>query len=52
VTRALSFILGLAMVVHVIRPLGLPGLKTRADVWKIAVFALLAIAAVAVLKEE
>jgi hypothetical protein len=52
VTRALSFILGLAMIVHVIRPLGLPGLRTRADVWKIAVFALVLVAVVAVIKEE
>jgi hypothetical protein len=51
-TRALTFLLGLTMVVHVIRPLGLPGLKTRADVWKIAVFALAVIAVVAVIKEE
>jgi uncharacterized membrane protein len=29
-----------AMIVHIIRPLGLPGLKKRGDFWKIAVAAL------------
>ena len=34
-------LLGL-MVVHIIRPLGLPGLRKRDDFWKIAVVALAA----------
>jgi len=34
-------LLGL-MVVHIIRPLGLPGLRKRGDFWKIAVVALAA----------
>ncbi len=34
-------LLGL-MVVHIIRPLGLPGLRKRGDFWKIAVIALAA----------
>ena len=29
-----------AMIVHVIRPLGLPGLRKRGDFWKIALVAL------------
>jgi hypothetical protein len=33
------------MVLHLIRPLGLPGLRQRRDVWKIAVGALVAIGA-------
>lgn len=41
-------ILGL-MVVQVIKPLGLPGLKRRADCWKLAVAALAAISATVLL---
>jgi len=37
--RAISFLLILAMVVQVIKPIGLPGLKKRGDFWKLAVFA-------------
>lgn len=48
--RAISLILFLAMLVQVIRPLGLPGLKRRADAWKIAVLALALMSAVAVLR--
>ena len=39
------------MVAHIIRPLGLPGLKKRADFWKIAVFAFLAVTVVVVLQQ-
>lgn len=39
VTKALGVLLLLAMAVHVIKPLGLPGLRRRADFWKIAIFA-------------
>jgi hypothetical protein len=38
-TKLLGVLLLLAMVVHLIKPLGLPGLKRRGDFWKIAVFA-------------
>ncbi len=51
-TKALSLIIVLAMGVHLIRPLGLPGLKKRSDAWKLAVAALLAIMLVAVTKGE
>lgn len=37
VIKILGVIIVLAMVLHLIRPFGLPGLKRRADVWKIAV---------------
>lgn len=40
--KAVAVILGLAMIMHLIRPLGLPGLRKRADAWKIAVLALFA----------
>jgi hypothetical protein len=38
-TKALAFILILAMGVQIIKPLGLPGLRRRMDFWKIALFA-------------
>ena len=51
-TRALSLILVLVMLIQVIRPLGLPGLKRRADAWKLGVFAFLLIIATAALRPE
>ncbi len=44
--------LGLVMLVQVIRPLGLPGLRRRADAWKLGVGAFLLIAAMTVLRPE
>lgn len=38
-TKAISILLMLAMVVQIIRPLGFPGLKRRMDFWKLAVLA-------------
>lgn len=38
-SKALALILLAAMAIHLIKPLGLPGLKRRGDVWKIAVAA-------------
>lgn len=49
-TKALSLILGLLMLVQIIYPLGLPGLRRRADAWKIAVLALALIFAAATLR--
>ena len=40
--KILALILIAAMVLHLIKPIGLPGLRRRSDVWKIAVFALAA----------
>lgn len=37
VIKILGVIIVIAMIIHLVRPLGLPGLKRRADVWKIAV---------------
>ena len=39
-SKALALILLLFMVVHLIRPFDVPGLRTRGDFWKIAVIAL------------
>ena len=49
-SKALALILVLAMVAHLIRPFGLPGLRTRGDFWKIAVLALLVLVVVAVIR--
>ena len=49
-TKVLSLLIVLAMAVQIIRPLGLPGLKKRADAWKLAVGALAAIMLVAATK--
>jgi len=42
--KVLAIVLLLAMAAHIIKPLGLPGLKKRSDFWKIAVFALIVMA--------
>jgi hypothetical protein len=49
-TKVLSLLIVLAMAIQVIKPLGLPGLRRRADAWKLAVAALAAIMLVAVTK--
>lgn len=38
-SKLIGILLLLAMIVHIIRPLGLPGLRRRADFWKVAVAA-------------
>ena len=48
-SKALALVILAMMVLHLIRPIGLPGLRRRADVWKIAVFALVAIGATVLL---
>lgn len=42
-TKFLSLLVVVMMVVHLIRPLGLPGLRRRKDFWKIAVVAIVLI---------
>ena len=39
-TKILPVLLVLLMGLHIIKPLGLPGLKKRGDFWKIAVIAI------------
>jgi len=39
-TKAISAFLILVMLIQVIKPLGLPGLRRRGDFWKLAVVAL------------
>lgn len=44
VTKILPVLLVLLMGLHIVKPLGLPGLKKRGDFWKIAVIAILVMA--------
>jgi len=44
-TKILSLLIVAAMILHIIRPLGLPGLRHRRDFWKIAIIALATMAA-------
>ncbi|MBD0414271.1 hypothetical protein [Oryzicola mucosus] len=48
-TKLLSLLILAAMVIHLFKPLGLPGLKRRSDFWKLAVVALAAISITALL---
>ncbi|MCF3638434.1 hypothetical protein LXM94_00435 [Rhizobium sp. TRM95111] len=38
--KILAALLLIAMLIHIVRPLGLPGLRQRRDFWKIAVIAI------------
>ncbi|WP_170135002.1 hypothetical protein [Acuticoccus kandeliae] len=51
-TKIVSAIVILAMAAHLIRPLGLPGLTKRGDVWKLAVGAFALIALVVLVRPE
>jgi hypothetical protein len=42
-SKVLSLVILAMMVIQIIKPLGLPGLKQRRDFWKLAVAALAAI---------
>jgi hypothetical protein len=42
-TKLLSLLIVALMIVQIIKPLGLPGLKRRGDFWKLAILALLTI---------
>ena len=43
-TKAFALIIGCLILVHLIRPVGLPGLRKRSDAWKLAVIAIAVIA--------
>lgn len=45
-TKILPVLLMALMALHIIKPLGLPGLKRRGDFWKIAAFAIFTMALV------
>ncbi len=48
-TKILALVILGMMVIQIIKPLGLPGLRHRRDCWKLAVFALAAISMTALL---
>jgi len=48
-TKLFTVLILVAMVIHIVKPLGLPGLRRRADFWKLAVLALVAISLTAAL---
>ncbi|MDR6631492.1 hypothetical protein J2X72_000263 [Phyllobacterium sp. 1468] len=48
-TKILPLMLILIMALHIIKPLGWPGLKKRGDFWKIAAGAILAMFALVLL---
>ncbi|MCX8996793.1 hypothetical protein NOF55_06715 [Rhizobiaceae bacterium BDR2-2] len=50
-TKAIGLFMLLVMVVQIIRPLGLPGLKRRSDFWKLAVATFAIWAATIVLRD-
>lgn len=39
-TKILLLLILAMMIVHIMKPLGLPGLRRRADFWKLALIAL------------
>lgn len=43
-TKILSLLIVGLMIVQIIKPIGLPGLKRRSDFWKLAVIALALVA--------
>ncbi len=43
-TKILAFVIIALMAIQIIRPIGLPGLRKRADFWKIGLAAIAAIA--------
>jgi hypothetical protein len=50
-TRIVTVVAVLTIIAHFIRPFGLPGLRRRGDIWKIAVVAFVAVMGVAVLRQ-
>lgn len=48
--KVLALLLLAAMALHVVKPLGLPGLRRRRDAWKIAVGALAVMALATLLR--
>ncbi|RAI03622.1 hypothetical protein DLJ53_03805 [Acuticoccus sediminis] len=51
-TKIISAIIALAILAHLIRPLGLPGLKRRSDAWKLVIVAFALLAGVILLRPE
>jgi hypothetical protein len=50
-TKILPLLAVLLMLLHLIRPLGLPGLRKRRDFWKIAIVMIVAIVLTALVRQ-
>ena len=50
-TKIIMLLLLLVMAAHIVKPLGLPGLKRRRDFWKIGLFAFAAVMVTILLRE-
>ncbi|MBP0618284.1 hypothetical protein [Jiella mangrovi] len=51
-SKIFSILFVLLMVAHLVRPLGLPGLRRRGDFWKIAVVGFVVFAIIILLRPE
>ena len=51
-TKVLLVLVVVAMILHLIKPFGLPGLKRRRDAWKIAFILVAAMMLAVVLRPE
>lgn len=51
-TKTIAVLFALIMLVQIIKPIGLPGLRRRKDAWKLAVFALALMMLVAVVRPD
>ncbi|MBA8878168.1 hypothetical protein [Phyllobacterium myrsinacearum] len=51
-TKVLPLLLILMMVLHLIKPLGWPGMKKRSDFWKIAAGAIFAMMVIVMLSHS
>ena len=50
-TRIITLLLLLAMGAHLVKPIGLPGLRQRRDFWKIGIFAFAMVMVTVLLRE-
>lgn len=48
--KVVSLLLLAAMVIQIIKPLGVPGLRRRADFWKIAIIAIVVMMATTLIR--
>lgn len=51
-SKIISTVVVCAMVAHLIRPFGVPGLRRRSDAWKLAIVAFAIIALTALVRPE
>ena len=51
-SKLFSVLFILLMAVHLVRPLGLPGLRRRGDFWKIALAGLFVFGAIVLIRPE